>query len=76
MEASRLGVCPKIPKEDVSLKVLEGEEILNCGIPDVFGKLYDLPLGMWVDVSGVIAVVTGSSLSKDGKLLLLSNRHS
>ena len=26
---------------DVSLKELEGNEVLNCGIPDVFGKLYD-----------------------------------
>ena len=27
--------------EDVNLKSLKGEEIFNCGIPDVFGKLYD-----------------------------------
>ena len=27
--------------EDVGLKELEGDEVFNCGIPDVFGKLYD-----------------------------------
>ena len=27
--------------EDVNLKSLEGNKSFNCGIPDVFGKLYD-----------------------------------
>ena len=27
--------------EDVRLKELEGDEVFNCGIPDVFGRLYD-----------------------------------
>ena len=26
---------------DVSLKDLEGDDVLNSGIPDVFGQLYD-----------------------------------
>ena len=27
--------------EDVSLKALAGDEVFNCGIPDVCGQLYD-----------------------------------